>query len=96
MFLANRLLASRASRAGMLSWPTMRTPRCSTTRPRSAHSQLPPVSTARSTTTEPGFIDSTIARVTSTGAGRPGISAVVMTMSCSRMWPAMTSRSLRL
>ena len=35
--------------------------------------------------TEPGFIDSTMARVTSLGAGRPGISAVVMTMSCLAM-----------
>ena len=33
--------------------------------------------------TEPGFIDPTISSVTSTGAARPGISAVVMTMSCA-------------
>ena len=33
--------------------------------------------------TEPGFMLSTISAVTSTGAGRPGISAVVMTMSCA-------------
>ena len=32
--------------------------------------------------TEPGFIVLTISSVTSTGALRPGISAVVMTMSC--------------
>jgi hypothetical protein len=41
---------------------------------------LPPRSAARSTITEPGFMLSTIARVTSFGAGRPGMSAVVMTM----------------
>ena len=32
--------------------------------------------------TEPGFIEATISSLTSTGAGRPGMSAVVMTMSC--------------
>ena len=37
---------------------------------------------ARSTSTEPGFIDLTISALTSFGAGRPGIKAVVMTMSC--------------
>ena len=35
--------------------------------------------------TDPGRIDRTIASVTSTGAGRPGISAVVTTMSCLAM-----------
>ena len=33
--------------------------------------------------TEPGFIASTMSSVQSFGAGRPGISAVVMTMSIS-------------
>ena len=46
-------------------------------------SQLPPRSAARSTTTEPGFIASTMSSSQSFGAGRPGISAVVMTMSIS-------------
>ena len=31
--------------------------------------------------TEPGFMDLTMSSVTSTGAGRPGISAVLITMS---------------
>ena len=35
--------------------------------------------------TEPGRIDFACASVTSTGAARPGISAVVMTMSCLAM-----------
>jgi hypothetical protein len=38
---------------------------------------------AMSTITEPGFIDATISAVISRGAGRPGMSAVVMTMSTS-------------
>jgi len=32
--------------------------------------------------TEPGFIDLTMSSLISFGAGRPGISAVVMAMSC--------------
>jgi hypothetical protein len=40
-------------------------------------------SAARSTTTEPGFIDSIIALEMSFGAGLPGISAVVMMTSTS-------------
>ena len=46
-------------------------------------SQLPPRSAARSTTTDPGFIAATMSASQSFGAGRPGISAVVMTMSIS-------------
>ncbi len=46
-------------------------------------SQLPPRSAARSTMTEPRFIMRTMSSVQSFGAGRPGISAVVMTMSTS-------------
>ncbi len=46
-------------------------------------SQLPPCSAARSTTTEPGFIKSTISLGQSFGAGIPGISAVVITISIS-------------
>ena len=41
--------------------------------------------------TEPGFMLSTMARVMSFGAGRPGISAVVMTMSWFLMWLATSS-----
>jgi hypothetical protein len=47
----------------------------------SVSGQLPPCGAARSTITEPGFIALTISSVTSTGAARPGISAVVITMS---------------
>jgi len=47
-------------------------------------STLPPASAARSTVTEPGRMLSTMSRVTSTGARRPGTSAVVMMMST---WP---------
>ena len=41
-----------------------------------------------STITEPGFMVLTISSLTSTGAVRPGISAVVMTMSCGLMCSA--------
>ena len=44
-------------------------------------STFPPLSAARSTTTEPGFIALTMSRVTSSGAGRPGTAAVVMRTS---------------
>ena len=44
-------------------------------------SQLPPVSAARSTITEPGRIASTADAGISFGAGRPGIAAVVITAS---------------
>ena len=56
--------------------------------------QLPPCSAGRSTITEPGFIVLTISSVTSTGAGRPGISAVVMTMSCFLIVCAINSACL--
>ena len=57
--------------------------RSTTSSPGSVSSQLPPVSAARSTITEPGRIARTAAAVTSFGAGRPGIAAVVMTTSNS-------------
>ena len=56
------------------SWTTV-------TSPGTVSSQLPPLSPARSTITLPERIPSTAAAVTSFGAGRPGTSAVVMTMS---------------
>ena len=59
-------------------WPTVTT--WSATDP----STLPPCAAAMSTTTLPGFIEATISAVSNRGAGRPGISAVVMTMSTSR------------
>ena len=44
--------------------------------------------------TEPGRIDATMAREISRGAGRPGISAVVMTMSCFLMCSATRAACL--
>ncbi len=64
-------------------WPMTVTPPQSTTSSATQASQLPPFAAARSTTTEPGLITSSISRVISTGARRPGMSAVVMTMSTS-------------
>ena len=55
---------------------------------------LPPCSTARSISTEPGFIEATCSALTSFGAGRPGISAVVTTMSCFLMWSATSAACL--
>ena len=51
-----------------------------------------------STITEPGFMDLTIASVTSTGAARPGIRAVVITMSASATFLATSTfcRSIQL
>jgi hypothetical protein len=59
------------------------TPCRSTSVPGSVSSQLPPVSAARSTITEPGRIFSTAVAGISFGAGRPGTSAVVTTTSYS-------------
>src|SRR4051812_6145475 len=61
--------------------PTIVTPSASISRPGSVSSQLPPVSAARSTITEPRRIPRTASAVTSVGAGRPGIAAVVITTS---------------
>src|SRR5690242_1709144 len=61
--------------------PTMVTPSRSTTSPGSVSSQLPPVSAARSTITEPGRIFATAVAGIRRGAARPGISAVVITAS---------------
>ena len=62
-----------------------------TTSPATAPSTLPPVSAARSTTTEPGFICSTIALVTSSGALRPGTAAVVISASASATYGVSSS-----
>ena len=59
------------------------TPSRTTSSPGSVSSQLPPVSAARSTITEPGRIASTPQAGISFGAGRPGIAAVVITASKS-------------
>ena len=55
-----------------------------TVSPGTLSSQLPPCSPARSTITDPGRIALTVSALTSTGAGLPGTSAVVMmTSACS-------------
>ena len=66
------------------------TPRWKTVSPADVSSQLPPDSEAKSTIALPARIDSTISLVTSTGAGRPGIWAVEITKSISRMWAAIS------
>ena len=58
-------------------------------------SQLPPFAAAMSTMTLPGFIVATISAVMRRGAGRPGISAVVMMMSTSAACAAYSSAALR-
>ncbi len=65
--------------------PTIETPPCSTTSPGTVSSQLPPVSAATSTITEPERIRSTALAGMSFGAGRPGTAAVVTTTSKSGM-----------
>ncbi len=47
-------------------------------------STLPPLAAAMSTMTEPVRIPATVSAVISRGAGRPGMRAVVMTMSALR------------
>ena len=56
--------------------------------PATVPSALPPLAAAMSTMIEPGFIDATMSAVMIRGAGRPGISAVVMMMSTSWHWSA--------
>ena len=57
-------------------------------------STLPPVSTARSTMTLPGFMPATMSSVTMRGALRPKTWAVVMTMSALAQCLAIASRCL--
>ena len=61
--------------------PTIVTPPSTISSPGRVSSQLPPVSAARSTITDPGRMPRTASAVTSFGAGRPGIAAVVITTS---------------
>ena len=68
-------------RAGRFLAPTSLTPPTATVLPGLLPSTLPPLSAAMSSTTAPGFIDLTISAVTIRGALRPGIWAVVTTMS---------------
>src|SRR6476620_11173805 len=58
------------------------TPFSTTVSPGFDPSTLPPVSAARSMITEPGAMPRTASAVISSGAGRPGIWAVVMITSC--------------
>ncbi len=82
-------------RPGRLVQPTIFTPLAVVTTSFGLEpSTLPPASTARSMMTEPGFIDATCAAVTSLGAGRPGIRAVVITTSCLTIWAAVRSACL--
>ena len=70
----------------------MCTPCLVTVLPSSESAQLPPCSTAMSTITEPGFMLLTISSVISTGALRPGISAVAIAMlACARRLPTSTA-----
>src|SRR5581483_6722252 len=63
-------------RDGKLRWPMILTrPGVVTTSPGLEPSTLPPASTARSTTIEPGASSPTISSVSRTGAFLPGISA---------------------
>ena len=92
MFCASRLLAGPGIWPATFSPPqTFALPIC-TTSPGFDPSTLPPDSAARSTTTDPGFISSTIALVTSLGACRPGTAAVVIRTSASAMYGVSSSR----
>ncbi|MNZ94112.1 hypothetical protein D3C78_1132130 [compost metagenome] len=73
--------ASAPTWAGRLVGPTMITPFSCTTWSATVSGQLPPWAAARSMTTEPGFICATVSALSRVGALRPGISAVVMTIS---------------
>ena len=74
--------ACSAMRLGRFSEPSIVTPlSVRTTSPAFVPSQLPPASAARSTITEPWRMLPTASAVISFGAGRPGISAVVITTS---------------
>ena len=74
-------------RPGRSVYPMMNTPfSVLNTSPGRVSSQLPPVEAPMSTMTEPGFICRTASAVMSSGAGLPGIWAVVTTMSDSIAW----------
>src|SRR3989441_5946546 len=77
-FLANSWLVVSGIVDGTLRVPMIVTPPTSTSLPAWVSSTLPPVSAARSTITEPGRIPRTMSPVTSSGALRPGIAAVII------------------
>ena len=74
-------------------WALLRATLTSTVWPACVSSQLPPLSPARSTMTEPGDMFRTASAVSSVGAGRPGIWAVVMITSCLAALSASASRT---
>ena len=63
-----------------------------TSSPATEPSTLPPDSAARSTTTDPGRIARTMSAVTRSGAGRPGIAAVVISTSAAATCGASSCR----
>src|SRR5256884_5566189 len=67
-FFAYIWLACTGTVLGRLTGPRIRTPCRRTSVPASASSQFPPVSTARSTITEPGFMPRTASAVIRIGA----------------------------
>ena len=73
---------STAMRLGTLAWPTIVTPCFTTTLPNSGNGTIAALLDRQIDDHQPGFIDCTISSVTSTGALRPGMRAVVMTTSC--------------
>ena len=75
--------------------PTIVTPPSENSSPGRVSSQLPPVSAARSTITEPGRIARTALAGISLGAARPGIAAVVITASNSGIRRASSSCCVR-
>src|SRR5680860_646516 len=79
MFFAYIWVALPGMVAGRFVMPMIFTPCFTTSWFGTVPSTLPPISAAMSTMTLPGFMDFTISSVTSFGAGRPGMSAVVMT-----------------
>ena len=62
--------------------------------PGRVNSQLPPPSAAISTMTEPDFISAIISASINTGAGRPGMAAVVITKSASLTALCIVCRAL--
>ena len=91
MFRAYRKLAWVGIKDGGLVSPTTVTPFTTTSAPGTDSSQLPPESAAMSMMTDPSDMPSTIAAVTSSGALRPGICAVVMTTSAAATSAANSS-----
>ena len=77
---------------GTSTGPITLTPPTSTVLPGRLGSTLPPCSAARSTTTEPGLMASTISAVIRTGALAPCTWAVVITTSLAATVFSISSR----